>query len=315
MTDGTFADKHRYALDEERIDEVCDRWAAILGQLTFHGFGKKGVYEKLDNTYGADGWLPAHYARGKIISRYQSYFIYEDAYYHFFKQNPDVREWIVNTASEVYDIEPSNVDSGLDYTIQESDATHLQDISIRRVLTRLTLEEQGHTPDPENLPRIPLFKGDHLVQIRGKDSEGYRLNPGQVPFHDPTLILDRDLTSWWQPGSVEDWYQKNKVLLVDPDRLPVSVAGVASGAVFLAPSTKNFLEFRSENGNILWFRGSREVRRGAQRLGYDGFCEVLKSPIRPFSELRDLCTRFIDKTPTVRGKKMHFPEFESRAGD
>ncbi|MFC1731984.1 hypothetical protein ACFL6I_16820 [candidate division KSB1 bacterium] len=42
--------------------------------------------------------------------------------------------------SEVYDIHPSNVESGLDYSNQECDATHLQDISVRRALTRIKLE-------------------------------------------------------------------------------------------------------------------------------------------------------------------------------
>ena len=76
----------------------------------------------------------------------------------------------------------------------------LQDIAVRRCLKRLNRS----------------FQGDHLVQIRGHDSEGFRLNPGQVPFHEPDSVLRPSLSSrsWWQENSVEDFWQSNKLLQV-----------------------------------------------------------------------------------------------------
>jgi hypothetical protein len=55
------------------------------------------------------------------------------------------------------------------------------------------------------------------VQIRGLDSEAYVLNPGLVPFHRPELICQPEWESdWCQPGSVESFWQSNKVVITPP---------------------------------------------------------------------------------------------------
>ena len=95
---------------------------------------------------------------------------------------------------------PTNVQSGLDYSIQEDTASHLHDIAVRNAVSRLGRE----------------FSGDHLVEIRGHTSEGYRLNPGQVPFHlpDKVLLPSQSAGTWWKSHSIEDFWQSNKVLVV-----------------------------------------------------------------------------------------------------
>ena len=77
----------------------------------------------------------------------------------------------------------------------------MQDIAIRRTVLRLGRK----------------FEGDHLVQIRGRDSEGAKYNPGFVPFHLLDMIVKPSLTGWWQENSIEDFYQSNKVLQVRKD--------------------------------------------------------------------------------------------------
>lgn len=58
-----------------------------------------------------------------------------------------------------------------------------------------------------------------LLHVRGPQSEGFWLNPGIVPFHRPDAILPRlaeNLSGknlWWNDGSIEAFYQHNKVLL------------------------------------------------------------------------------------------------------
>ena len=206
------------------------------------------------------------------------------------------------------------MESGFDYSKQECDATHLQDISIRRVLTRLALEEQGITPDPENLPTIPIFEGDHLVQIRGRRSEGYRFNPGVVPFHDGSLIRQCEMKGWWRPDSVEDWYQKNKVLLVNPDALHVFVAGVGENAVFLAASQAAYYEFRPGNANCLWFRKGKNIRDRVRAGELSGWCQIRGSRRKPFSQLHAFCQRFLQAPPVLHEKKLMFAELLERAG-
>jgi len=101
------------------VEAVAREWLTIFSQLSYAGFRKKGIYEAFDALYGRKNWLPAHFMDGKVVSRYEGYLIYEEAYYQLLKSGPEMREWIIGTASEVYDIQPSNVESGLDYTIQE----------------------------------------------------------------------------------------------------------------------------------------------------------------------------------------------------
>ncbi len=161
-----------------------------------------------DACLGQGRWTIAYLWRDGVISRAAALSLYEDAYFHFLGGRRDVLDWLCATASEIYDTAPSNVDSGLDYHAQEGGPTHLQDIAIRRALQRL-----GRA-----------LAGDHLVQIRGRQSEGYRLNPGEVPFHDSDGIIKPALPGWWRSGSIEDFWQSNKVLLAARDVPEASLA-------------------------------------------------------------------------------------------
>jgi len=88
--------------------------------------------------------------------------------------------------------------------LQENDSNHYQDIALRRNLLRL-----GR-----------VFEGDHLVEVRAKESEGFRFQPGQVAFHLPHLIVKPHVRGWWLPGSVEAFWQSR----------PESGAGAVSAA-------------------------------------------------------------------------------------
>jgi hypothetical protein len=188
-------------------ENIMEKLVVIIGERGYAGKNKAQIRQSYDLMFGEDHWSKGHLVDTEVVSTDVLMKYYEDGYFHFLQQNSDVLEWLVNTASDVYDIDPSNVNSRLDYNIQECNATHLQDISVRRVLQRLGKK----------------FAGDHLVQIRGHESEGYVLNPGRVPFHQPELILHSDNKgNWWEPDSIEAFYQHNKVLLVDPGKLVVT---------------------------------------------------------------------------------------------
>lgn len=127
--------------------------------------------------------------------------LYEDAYFRFLDDNQAVLEQLVGEAGDVYDDSVTNVECGLSYFPQETNRTHLQDVAIRRSLVRL-----GR-----------WFQGSNLIQIRdhqGSHSLSLTLSPGRVPFHRPDLIIGPELEGWWQPGSVESFYQSNRWLQV-----------------------------------------------------------------------------------------------------
>jgi nicotinate-nucleotide adenylyltransferase len=158
--------------------------------------------------FGDDNWRIRHYWKKKVFDRDVALSLYEEAYYQFFRNNPGVLNWLCRSALEVYELAPSNVDSWLNYYKQECPGVHLSDIAVRRCLKRLGRR----------------LEGDRLIQIGGRDSEGYRLNPGKVPFHDADGILKPSLaqSNRWDENSIEDFWQSNQVLQVR-SKIPADV--------------------------------------------------------------------------------------------
>ncbi len=175
----------------------------VLGRPGYAGKKKKLRRKELEEKFGSGNWKILHLVNNKLHSREEALEFYETSYSHYFKDAPEILEWLVTYAKDVYDTAPSNVESGFDYSIQETEAAHLHDIAIRRSLRKL---EQK-------------FQGDVLLEIRGEDSEGFILSPSQVPFYQPDLILKPQLKGWWNKNSIESFWQSNKVLLVKNDTL------------------------------------------------------------------------------------------------
>ena len=74
-----------------------------------------------------------------------------------------------------------------------------------------------------------------LYSIEILELEGYVLNPGKVPFHRPGLANGEYSRAWWDENSAEDIYQRNKVLLVNPEALRVRIMVVSHmGSLFKA---------------------------------------------------------------------------------
>lgn len=175
----------------------------ILKRPGYLGRRRNDTYAAWDVEYGRDNWQ----LLWKVNENYLNFLgvctLYEDAYFEFIAARPRdgifINELI--TAKDVYDDSPTNVNSGLDYTIQETNHTHIQDVAIRRCLVRLGL----------------WFKGPELLQIRdsqGKSPLSMILSPGQIMFHRADWIEKPFLEGWWLPGSIECFYQSNKFLVL-----------------------------------------------------------------------------------------------------
>lgn len=171
----------------------------------FFGEDRQVIFDRLNEWFGEGNWKIGHMVEGQFISPRKALDLYEDAYFEFFKTQPDELEWLVKNAKDVYDNSLSNIESGTNYDKQEKPDHHYQDIAIRRVLKRLGRK----------------FEGDEYIQIRGLLSKGYRLNPGLVPFHRLDLLLRPELSGWWKPNSVESFYQSTKVIILEDSILPV----------------------------------------------------------------------------------------------
>lgn len=173
-------------------------WITV-GRPGYLGGARDRMHKEWNVRYGAGGWRLVWEAEGKFLDFLGAAELYEESYYRFLKGQPEVLETLIREASEVYDDALSNIASGFDYTRQETGRTHVQDVAIRRCVRRLGRRFEGASP----------------IQIRdrlGAHPLSLTLSPGQVPFHAPGIIRQPELTGWWLPGSVEAFYQSNRLL-------------------------------------------------------------------------------------------------------
>lgn len=175
-------------------------WTTTIDRPGYFGSARDRKHAEYDAEHGPGNWRLAWQFGGRVIDRAGMTMLYEDAYYEFLRHRREILTALVSEARDVYDDAESNVASGLDYTVQETGRTHVQDIAIRRVVLRL-----GES-----------FRGSELIQIRdslGSHPLSMILSPGQVLFHRPDLIVEPQL-GWWARGSVESFYQSNKFLQI-----------------------------------------------------------------------------------------------------
>jgi hypothetical protein len=176
---------------------MCTSWRTV-GRPGIQGRSWDRRRREFDARFGPGGWRIRHLVNGAILELAQAARLCEEAYVAFFTRHPDLLEWLCATAKDVYATAASNVRSGLDYTLQERKVEHVQDIAIRNALVRLGRQ----------------FAGEHLLGIGGRSPNGRRLNAGFVPFHRPEWVAQPPLLHWWQPDSIECFWQSNKVLQI-----------------------------------------------------------------------------------------------------
>lgn len=174
-------------------------WISQISRPGYLGKKRDEIFHFWDETYGKGEWRLIWQFGEAVVDFLGACAVYEDAYFIFLNSHPDLLEQLVKEAVNVYDDSPTNVDSLFDYQVQETDRTHIQDIAIRRALVRMG----------------KWFKGGELIRIRqekGKHPLSIALSPGKVSFHRLELIEKPELTGWWNPGSVESFYQSNRYL-------------------------------------------------------------------------------------------------------
>lgn len=170
-----------------------------IGRPGYIGKYRERRHKEWNEEYGKENWRLVWEVGETFVGFLGVCTLYEDAYYKFLQDNPDILEQLTTEAVNVYDDEPSNIESGFDYLKQETPRTHIQDIAIRRVLIRMGLCFQG-----KKLIRIRQEKGMHPLSVI--------LSPGKVPFHRSNLIREPEIKGWWDSGTVESFYQSNRFL-------------------------------------------------------------------------------------------------------
>ncbi len=164
-----------------------------IGRPSAWGSRKDDIIKGCDKLYSK--WRIVWDAGGQSLELPAALELYEKAYHSYFNVHPEEIEWIAKKFSNVYDNNPSNIESGFDYSKQEFGGNHYQDIAIRRCLRR----------------RNMWFSGQGLLEIR-MQQHGGKWSPGKIPFHKPELIPKPELPGWWDLGSIESWWQSAKYL-------------------------------------------------------------------------------------------------------
>ena len=179
-------------------------WTVSNERVGYAGFRKSRMARDRNLRYGEGNWKIVHRLGDILLDPPDALSLYETAYIHFFIHNHSELDHICAIASDVYDYSENNIRSGFSYDMTGEKASHFQDVAVRRAVRAL-----GRT-----------FEGQVLVQIRGRDSTGYFLNPGLIPFHLPGLIRQpeehagqENVRIWWNKGSIESFWQNNKLLL------------------------------------------------------------------------------------------------------
>lgn len=78
---------------------------------------------------------------------------------------------------------------------------------------------------------------------------------------DPEKILDSCKESWWKKGSIEHFWQDNKILLVRPSKMILKPEFLSEEGLYLQFNKKDYYLMKREEENTLYFRKEREVRK------------------------------------------------------
>lgn len=185
-----------------------DEWQTVDNNSTgYLGQKRNEAWRERDQRYGVGEWQMGWLVEGKLLEYPEVCQLYGDAYIKYFEMRPELLEQLCLTASDVYDDDPINVESGTDYNKRGDVKTHIGDTAIRRAVQNLGRE----------------FQGSHLLQIHDRKGEhplSLALSPGQVPFHrrellsEPDNLVELHQNCWWLWGSVEDFYQRAKRLCI-----------------------------------------------------------------------------------------------------
>jgi hypothetical protein len=174
------------------------------------GEAKAQMLAEFDRKYGQGNWRIRHQLGPRLLDFSNAVRLYELCYEVHFLNPHTSYLWteLFKSASEVWTEKESDIDSGLDYSIQKAKAPHYEDVSIRIIMQRYGRK----------------FNGKRLVRIRADSTEvvGVALSSIHIPFLWPEFIENAITeTYWWNrhKGSLEHFWHANKVLQVKEIKL------------------------------------------------------------------------------------------------
>jgi hypothetical protein len=182
-----------------RVNNIGDnkQWI-IIDRPGMFGKSRDRKISGYNSKYGQGNWRLVWCVDEVFYEFVEACYFYELSYIEYLKDKSDLIDYICGF-KEVIDNSMTNIQSGMDYSIQESASTHIQDIAVRRAIHHF-----GRTFDPNS---------NRILEVRSNKSSGAQFSPGKIPFFDPSKIhLPSIGPRWANKNSVEDFWQSNKYL-------------------------------------------------------------------------------------------------------
>ncbi|HEX7042259.1 MAG TPA: hypothetical protein VF189_03325 [Patescibacteria group bacterium] len=167
-----------------------------------------------DNRYGSGNWRLSHWqnAKGEMLTYDQVFKVYVEGYEKYFKEHVDEADFLIKNYAYAYDHDMITKEEAFDshaYYNKPGFRNQFHNVALNIALVNVT----GR-----------MFEGSKPIQVRegvpgtpdSMQPEGFMWSPGRIKCVDPRIIPQVNLTGeiWWQDGTIEDFYQKAKVLEV-----------------------------------------------------------------------------------------------------
>ncbi len=181
------------------------KWVPV-SRPGYLGLRRNQVNMELNALYGINKWDYGWRYFGEYYHFYDAfYLLFYGSYTRFFTRNSHELADL-EAYDEVVCHGPTDIYSGFDPLRQQGRETHLADIAIRHVMKSRGLH--FHDTEAKNVLYV---------------TPGHKFHPGQIPFFVPDQILKGALApDTSKPGSVDDFWQSNKFVMVHPDAAPVN---------------------------------------------------------------------------------------------
>lgn len=193
--------------------------------------GDRDAYNKSWNIqHGHGNWRIAWETKEGTIEQFEDIFwkVYVPGYAEYFRSHMDEARFITNSYSFAYDHDliekPEAFNPKALYEKPNTHSNQFHHVALNIALEwNLGLQFRGQEPLQVREGKAKLvYVGNSVLEDKSSFPAGWRWSPGRIPAIRYDLV-EKPRQGWWQPGSIEDFYQSTKVLQVKSNQLSLEL--------------------------------------------------------------------------------------------